>query len=296
MPGDAIPLPGWHGGDGDAAYLDKNLRHLPVELSFDDSVTFMMLFERWFRAAVPAFLFWLFFFVIGLFNVNFDAVLGSSSSSSYQSGNGSSDVGATLIGIGVFGGFTLFMVMFLFSVYQEPVGEWRVLLADRAPAAMSVYSAVSGQLVARGLPIQYTSRHRFATGFSPVANRLVLRDGYYEAYVSVFPYGSSLYLGWTMWRSRRGFVLVGRFIADMLSGLVGQIDQVGLMLRTERPRAMREAVHSICREGLHVAVDQIEVPEQYGFPHGLPPIEPLPGQLGPPAPDALAPFPPQSFP
>jgi hypothetical protein len=89
----------------------------------------------------------------------------------------------------------------------------------------------------------------------------------------VFEYGSSLYLGWMMWRTRRGGSLVVRFVADVVGGLFGHTDPVKLMLRTERPRAMREAVHSVCREGLHVAVEGLSVPENYGFPSGLPPVE-----------------------
>ena len=141
---------------------------------------------------------------------------------------------------------------------------------------------MSGQLGVRHLPIQHAQRRRFATGFGQLSNRLILVDGHYEAYVSVFEYGTSLYLGWMMWRSRRGFTLLGRYAIDLVAGLVGQLDPVGVMLRTERPRAMREAIHAICREGLHVAIERIEVPEQYGFPQGLPPIESLSNSAAPP--------------
>lgn len=78
--------------------------------------------------------------------------------------------------------------------------------------------------------------------------------------MTVFGYGTSLYLGWMMWRSRRGATLVGRFIVDLLIGITGRQDPVELMLRTERPRAMREAIHAVCREGLHVAVEGAPTP------------------------------------
>lgn len=32
------PLPGWRGGDGNAAYLDKTLRHEPMAIYLDESV------------------------------------------------------------------------------------------------------------------------------------------------------------------------------------------------------------------------------------------------------------------
>jgi hypothetical protein len=147
-----------------------------------------------------------------------------------------------------------------------------VLLADRAPAAESVYNVVVGQARDRSLPL-YPYTRRLPTSFGPVSNRLVLVDGHYEAFITVFAYGSGLYLGWTMWRSRRGVHLIGRYIADIFRSMAGQLDPVARMLRTEQARAMREAVHAVCREGLHVAVERTEVPDSYAFPQGLPPVE-----------------------
>jgi hypothetical protein len=91
--------------------------------------------------------------------------------------------------------------------------------------------------------------------------------------VSVFGYGTSLYLGWMMWRSRRGYLLIGKYLADLVNGMLGRIDPETVILRTERPRAMREAVHAACREGLYVAIQEQNVPVAFGFPHGLPPID-----------------------
>ena len=167
---------------------------------------------------------------------------------------------------------TVFWLVFLLSTRQEPVGEWRALLDDRAPVAGAVYSLVCGRLRDRRMPI-YAVVRRTRTGFGGVSNRLILIDGHYKIYVSVFEYGTSLYLGWTMWRTRRGWTLLGRFVSDLVAGITGRLDPVGMTLRTERARAMREAAHAICREGLHVAIERKEVPVHYGFPNGLPPIE-----------------------
>lgn len=48
------PLPGWRGGDGNAAYLDKTLRHGPVEEYFGESVGWRVVGRLWIRAALCA--------------------------------------------------------------------------------------------------------------------------------------------------------------------------------------------------------------------------------------------------
>ncbi|HWE90372.1 MAG TPA: hypothetical protein VG317_13000 [Pseudonocardiaceae bacterium] len=233
----------------------------------------------WFRAAIISFLFFLFFLFIWL--LTSASALAASSGSGYSDGSDSgASVSYILLYVAFIGSAVLFWVIFLASRWQEPIGEWRTLLADRAPAAASTYSQIVGRLRDRAMPIYWYTR-RTPSGFGTVGNRLVLVDGHYEVHVSVFQYGTSLYLGWMMWRSRRGVHLVGRFIVDLLQGMMGRLDPVDLMLRTERPRAMREAVHAVCREGLHVAVEQIEVPDGYGFPQGMPPLENYPGVSAP---------------
>jgi hypothetical protein len=255
---------------GDASYLGKTLRHRPVELYFDESVTPRSLFLLWLRAAVitgP------FFFLSVLLLIVFSFASGFSSAASQDGSSGGSGSGASvfflLLMIISFVGFWLILLL---TKLQEPISEWHVLLADRAAAADSVYNVIVGRARDRRLPL-YPYTRRMPTSFGAVSNRLVLVDGHYEAYVTVFPYGSGLYLGWTMWRSRRGFELIGRYFADVFRNMAGQLDPVARMLRTEQARAMREAVHAVCREGLHVAIDQIEVPDSYAFPHGLPPVE-----------------------
>jgi hypothetical protein len=246
----SMPLPGWKGGDGNAAYLDKTLRHGGIEVYFDEKVAGRVVRALYLRATFFAFLslavLWI-FLLVGLFPL-------------------------TIIGM-----IAVWFFVFLRSRVEEPISEWRTVLADRATAGSSTYNAIVGKLDERQLPIQSKETRRTATGFGSVNNRLILTDGYYQIYVSVFAYGTSLYLGWMMWRTRRGSALFARFISDLIATIMGRLDLIGRMLRTERARAMREAVHALCREGLNVAIERIEVPDSYAFPAGLPPIESLPG-------------------
>jgi hypothetical protein len=262
------PLPGWSGGDGNAAYLDKTLRHGPMEVYFDESVSWRSVAMLWFRAAMLAFAVFVFMLLL--------ALAGGSTG---------------MIGTGSFLSFVVFWLIFLITKLDEPIGEWRVVLADRAAAAPSVYNAIKGKLAERRLPIRDIQVRRTRTDISSVNSRMLLIDGDYHVYVSVFDYGTSLYLGWMMWRTRRGATLVGRFIADLFPSATGRLDPIDRMLRTERPRAMREVVHALCREGLHVAVEQIVVPDGDALPEGstqhgaLPPHHSAPTPVpNPPAP------------
>jgi hypothetical protein len=296
MPDEMIPLAGWRNGDGNTAYLDKTLRHERMDVSLDGSVTWRELFGLWLRAALFGWAFLLFFgFLWVVISASSDLGGLTFSGSQYES-SGSSAGGFVLLQVAIYGSFVVFWLVFLLSKRSDPIGEWRVMLADRAPAAGSVFSQIVGRLRDRRMPIGVDMEDsRFLSG--SLGNHLVLVDGDYKVYVSVFPYGTSLYLGWMMWRSRRGITMFATFVADTLLSMLGRLDSVNLMLRTERPRAMREAAHALCREGLHVAVDQIDVPMTYGFPPNLPPVEPLPGQgyqyaPQPPAPQPPAPQPP----
>ncbi|SBW23213.1 mechanosensitive ion channel family protein [Protofrankia symbiont of Coriaria ruscifolia] len=263
---EAMNIPGWRGGDGNAAYLDKTLRHRPIELSLDDSVSLNTMFMLFIRALFASFLVW---FVFGFLSL-FAAVGGSSSGAVSIAG-----FGALVAGI-------IFWVVLLLARFTEPIGEWRVLLEDRTGSVESTYSKIAGSLRVREIPLAWTVRRMYTgIGARHVSNRLVLTEGNYSAYVSVFGYGTSLYLGWMMWRSRRGYVLIGKYLVDLVNGMLGRTDPETIMLRTERPRAMREAVHAACREGLYVAIEGQDVPIGFGFPHGLPPID-APGPTPPP--------------
>ncbi|MFG3138993.1 hypothetical protein ACGFZA_22590 [Streptomyces sp. NPDC048211] len=274
-------LPGRRGHDGDAAYLDKMLLHREVEVSFDDTVNGKVFLAVWLRAAAVAFGVLLLFGFAGLVALAGDP----------QSGLG-------IMGIGLQIAMIVFVAVFLASKITEPVGEWRVLLADREAHAASAYTEIARVVQERRLPVVPVFRRIRAGGEHPrVTHRMALRDGSYVAHLSVFAYGTGLYLGWVMWRERRGTELVGQFFSDFVKGF-GPADEERAVMRTEAPRALREALHAAAREGLYVAVDGREVAPDVAFPHGLPEIEeeiavPLPAQAQAPTPMAPPPVPPR---
>jgi len=242
----------WYTEDGDAAYLGTQLHHRDMELRLYDKAPFGMVLFMWLRSAF-----------LSILAAGFGALVG------IVTGGGSQiTVYAAVAGVGVF------VLVFFFSKYNQPIAEWRVLLTARSHCADWVYSKIKGVIDERHLPMRVKARRMVNdTQTMTFTSRLIITDGAYTVFVSVFPYGSSLYLGWSMWRRRSGWSLFKRFTADAVASLFGVSSLLHVMLRADRPRAMREAVHSACREGLKVAVSQIAVPVGYGFAEGLPKVE-----------------------
>lgn len=251
-------LPGWRGGDANAAYLDKNLQHIPMETSLDDTVGWRLLLQLFVYAVLASFLAFLPLFFFGLLLL----------------AGGSGEGFAVLAVLAYIASGIAFWVTLLGMRLVEPIAEWRVLLADRSGSLDSAYISIAGTLARRYIPVDRAERV-IATGLGrdQVRSRLVLSEGKCQAYVSVFSYGTSLYLGWQMWRSRRGYALIGAFVSDLIANMMGRLSSERIMMRTEGVRAMREAVHAACREGLATAVDQVVVPVTYAFPQGLPPVQ-----------------------
>ncbi|MFC1438262.1 hypothetical protein ABUW04_08335 [Streptacidiphilus sp. N1-10] len=241
-------LPGWRGGDGNAAYLDKTLRFQPIEMHLNESVSSKFLKLLLLRSFLVSFLLYLAGFLFGVVLLL---------------------IGGSAVGFGwlVFCGLVstvVFWVVLLFSRLPEDIAEWRVLLAERYGRRDQAYLGIRQVLSTRGFPV----------GVEEKDGRLILRESSYVVYISVFTYGSSLYLGWMMWRSRRGYQLIGQYIRDMVQGLQGRNTIELQILRSERVRALREAAHIACREGLAVALSDSDG----GWPD--PQVEPQPSYGG----------------
>ncbi|WP_406458107.1 hypothetical protein OG782_35260 [Streptomyces sp. NBC_00876] len=269
-----------------AAYRSQTLRYEPVELGFDESVPFHTVLQMAFNAALAA---------LGVWVIAFLLIFSTSEDSGAMFGEVGDFFGA--IG-GAFGwAFLAFWVIFLSEGKDEPISEWKSLIEDRADAAELAYAAIQGSLSRRRMPLG-SSPERIRSDLGPeiVTHRLVIGYGPYVAYVTVFAYGTSLYLGWTMWRRRTGISYVATFWKDVLGGLLGRTGTVNQMLRTEGARAMREAVHSAVREGVEAVATSLDRPTATTFGAAPPPGRATPpASPVPPAPPRPAPAPPSPF-
>ncbi|WP_433824962.1 adhesin [Actinoplanes sp. CA-015351] len=254
--------------DEDIAYRTQNLRFTRMELALDESVSFMALVRLAVYAAIAGFLVYFAFFLLFLLTL-----LGSSGSG----GTGLLAAFSGLLGLGSLLGFVVFWLVLLMAKIPEPVAEWKTLIEGKAAAAESSYAAIYRSLARRQIPVGVSAR-RIRSDMLPesVNNRLIITERTYVAYISVFAFGTSLYVGWTMWRDRRGYALIAQFVKDLVGGMLGRTGIINQMLRTERVRATREAVHSAVREGVDAAVGDIEVPLAATFGYDVP-VEHLSG-------------------
>lgn len=300
------PMPGWDGGDGNSAYLDKTLRHAPVETALDDRVGLRTLLglvvPAWIVGTVVAVSLSVLGLLIASTGGEFDSAV-SSYGSRYGESEGGSGFGVFLLMSAIPASWVAFLLVLLFQRVIEPIAEWRVLLHERADSD-SAYAQIRMVVLQRGYPLAHQDEWTAAgPGGRDLVKRLVLSQGDCTAHIAVFTYGNGLYLGWQMWRSRRSSKLIGQYVRDIVGNFTGKADLQWAMARTEQVRAMREAVHAACREGLVVAIEGRQVPLSAGFPDGRIPLVkqagvPISGApvAGVPAPGATGSFPVQQPP
>jgi len=275
------PLDGrWAAASGpageDIAYRTQSLKFTGMEIALDETVSIHTLFRLWLYAAVASFAvfsgFFMLAYVVG--NLGASSAGETAGGSAFGSNDATSGLSAfvALTEVGWLLAFLTFWLVLLLVRLREPVAEWKALIDGKAAAAESSYSAIYYSLARRRIPVRVTaSRVRSdVLGAESVSHRLLITERSYIAYVSVFAFGTSLYVGWTMWRSRRGVTLVGQFVKDLIGGMVGRSGIVNQMLRTERVRAAREALHSAVREGVDAAVEGISMQISTTFGHDIP--------------------------
>jgi hypothetical protein len=240
----------------------QTLRYRPVEIGLDEGVPLATLVRLFVWAFVASFL------VSVVFTVLFAIVYLFSNTGPLDTGVPGSD----LLLIGSVLSFVAFWLVLLGARIDEPIAEWKTLIQDRFAAADSAYAAIYATLRGRGIPVDASAQRvrSDVLGREVVNNRLVITERAYAVFVTVFPYGTSLYAGWTMWRRRRGVTILGYFLKDLVGGFAGRSGAVNQMLRTERVRAMREAVHAAVREGVEAAVQGVDVPLATAFGQDLP--------------------------
>lgn len=226
----------------------------PVEEAFDERVSIRTLIMLYVRAfIVGAIVFFLFFVIWALTGMG---------SNTEQTAFGTVSTGPSLgvLRTGFEVALLVFWVVGVLTRVSDPISEWKTLVEDKADAAQGAYAAIAWALRSRRTPVSAAAR-RVRSDILPgtVNNRLVITDGNYTAYISVFEYGTSLYIGWTMWRRRMGVVLIWTFQKDLIADIFNRSDLLRQMLRTEKPRAMREALHLAAREGMQAAMEGTEL-------------------------------------
>ncbi len=126
------------------------------------------------------------------------------------------------------------------------ISRWELMLDGKADAAESCYTMIANALKSRKIPAEVKPRRVQSADWSTVRNYLSVKRGKYNVYVGVFPFGTNLYMTWSMWRETSS---AGIIWAAITGGT--EFDRV---IRSDPDRALREAVHNATREGVESAI------------------------------------------
>lgn len=182
----------------------------------------------------------------------------------------SSEGGSTASTLSTFGIVVaiIWIAWHLFMPRTEILSDWHLLLDGKAWISDTAYGVVFASLRQdHAIPASIEPRRmRVGPPVRGLRNLLLVRIGKYMAYISVFPFGNDLYLGWTLWRRQIPLMIVLRWIAAFLGGDPG----FSGIIDVEPIKAMREAVHNALRRGIEAAMIGRQIPIAQSFGYELP--------------------------
>ena len=153
--------------------------------------------------------------------------------------------------------YLLSVIVLLLVFWLLPVpallGQWSRLLSFQAPAAKIALDCVAGALDHHATPSDELGIRLISPPGEGRRHYLELRRGYFAGYISCFPHGHDLYVGWTFWIQvsplRVLLMRIGRRVQDY-TGCGNDMYQT---LRFESARATVAAIHACTLEGVDVA-------------------------------------------
>lgn len=147
---------------------------------------------------------------------------------------------------------------FWLSPVWTSVSEWKLVLDAKAPAFQAAFEHIAWVLRRRETPLQKLNVQRLSLG-SASRDYLYAQDGIFRAYVSCFPYGQDLYVGWSLWWriSPLGWCWIAVKRTWQTFTLRGS--ELHNIHRYDDAKALREAIHAAAREGVDAAVGKIDL-------------------------------------
>jgi hypothetical protein len=165
--------------------------------------------------------------------------------------------GAAISGVALF-------VIWLLRPLPAKLSEWKLSVDDKGAAETTAFEHITWAFRRRETPVDSLRVRRISQPSAPSRDYIEVREGHFTGYISCFAYGEDLYIGWTLWlvlAPWRYFLLILVRVYHMVT-----LRATGLLvtLRYENVRAMREAMHAACREGVDVAAGDLE-PRGHGI-------------------------------
>jgi hypothetical protein len=162
----------------------------------------------------------------------------------------------TMVWIGTF-------LVYLFMPIPVSLSEWKALIEGRASLAQGVFGHVAHTLRRRQVPVDSIKVRQLSQPGHPRRDYLQVRHGILTAYMTCFPYGTDLYVGWTLWWRFSPFHYALMLVGRRWQILTGRGTELHLLYRYDVAKAMREAMHAAVGETVDAACE-------------LAPLQPLP--------------------
>jgi hypothetical protein len=163
----------------------------------------------------------------------------------------------------------IWLIAFLaYLLLRIPVSlsEWKTLVEDKGDQAQEVFGDVANTLRRRRVPVDSIKVRQLSQPGHPRRDYLQVRHGILTGYVTCFPYGTDLYVGWTLWWRFSPLHYAAMRVGRRWQIATGRGTELHLLYRYDIAKAMREAMHAATGEAVDAA-------------RGLRPLAPLPADV-----------------
>jgi hypothetical protein len=160
---------------------------------------------------------------------------------------------------GIGGLLTAILFACLFWLIPVPalLSEWKFAIDGKGAAAPVTFEHISWALSQHQTPLDLIQVRRLKLDGDETRDYLEIRRGLFTGFIACFAYGQDLYVGWTFWvrLSPARWLLMS--LTRIWQTVMRRGDELHTTLRFDYARAMREAMHSVAREGIDVAVGRL---------------------------------------
>lgn len=172
--------------------------------------------------------------------------------------------------IWIAGGFLAGLVLaglFLLIPVPALLSEWKFSVDGKAAAAGAAFEHINWAINRHETPLDWHGIRRLHLAGGQARDYLELRSKLFTGFIACFAYGQDLYVGWTFWLQLSPLRLVLMRWARLVETLSHRGSELYVTLRFDYARAMREAMHSVAREGVEVAIGELRAQGQGSLAH-----------------------------
>lgn len=146
------------------------------------------------------------------------------------------------------------LLAYLLMPVAGRLAQWSRLLGMNGPASEIVFEHVSKAVRRHATPFDSFRQKTLTPPGEGLRRYLELRRGVFAGFVSCFPHGRDLYVGWTFWIYMSPLRLVMMMIGRKIQDWTGRGNDMHQTLRYESTRATIAALHECTLEGVEAAI------------------------------------------